>query len=89
MAATALALMLSACTREYSKGTTATTDGILRPGTPPMGVGAHPGGPPVDAPDQITDPNAPKESNGGSGTDTNVLRGGTAETSAVNTGQSR
>lgn len=79
MAAAAAAMMLSACTHDYSKGTTETTGDILRPGTPPPSVGRHPGGPPVEAPDKITDPNAPKESNGGSGTDASVLSGGSAE----------
>ena len=79
MAAAAVALTLSACTHEYSKGATEATDDILRPGTPPPSVGRHPGGPPVEAPDKIADPNAPKGSNGGSGTDGDVLSGGSAE----------
>jgi hypothetical protein len=71
----ALAATLAAfcgCTRQLSNGKTESSDNTLRPGGAPVGVGAEPGGPATGAATKISDPNAPKESNGGSGSDTNV-----------------
>lgn len=67
VAATVVALGLSACTKQYSDGRNISSGDTVRPGGAPVGVGAQPGGPPVDSADAVSDPNAPKESNGGSG----------------------
>jgi len=86
---TAMALMLPACTRDYSLGRSATSSDTLRPGESPVGVGRQPGGKPVEAPNRVTDPNAPKASNGGSGSVGDVLRGGTAEPATGDTDRAR
>jgi len=63
---------LCGCTSQYVEGTSVKDSDTLRPGTPPPGVGAEPGGPATGTATRITDPNAPKASNGGTGTEQNV-----------------
>lgn len=70
--AATLAAFFCGCTKQLSNDTTETSTDTLRPGTPPPSVGAEPGGPATGAATKIGDPNAPKESNGGTGTEANV-----------------
>ncbi len=70
--AATLAAGLSGCTTKYMDAGNVKDSDTLRPGTPPPEVGAQPGGPATGAATTISDPNAPKESNGGTGTEANV-----------------
>ena len=63
----ALPLVIGGCTREYTNVSTTQSDGILRPGGTTPGGGAAPSGGGVPWPDPIANPDAPKQSNGGSG----------------------
>lgn len=63
----ALTLVLGGCTREFNHGTVTQSDGILRPGHTTPGGGAPPSGGGLPWPDPSANPNAPKTSNGGSG----------------------
>jgi len=70
--AATLAAVLCGCTMQYTDGKTDISSDTLRPGGPPPEVGAQPGGPATGAATRITNPNAPKASNGGTGTEQNV-----------------
>ena len=67
-----IAGVLSQCTQQYTDGRTIKQDGTLRPGEPPRSADERiaPNETPVRAPTAVdwhADPNAPKQSNGGSG----------------------
>ncbi|GEM_PF-2593130 len=72
--AAVLAAALGGCTTQYVENGNIRQGDTLRPGGPPVGAGAEPGGPATGAATRISDPNAPKESNGGTGAEPNVTQ---------------